>query len=271
MTFFGPPDMFIKDREIDRVHISVSFTYDKNYAEWLAEQWMDVAPVEISGPAYGIESDVFIPGIYLDKSYIITSRGCINRCWFCNVWKREKGIKELPITDGWILQDDNILGCSENHIRDVFSMFIERNYRPNLRGIEAKLLKDWHIDLFVKSRVSQIWCANDEQGDLEPLIEAGKKLRSAGFNKSVMCCYCLIGYPKDTMIEAEKRLKNTYYAGFMPFAMLWKNENGDEDKEWRKMQRLWARPTIIESRMKEAHPCAEKPPQDTNEAVGTDV
>ena len=37
----------------------------------------------------------------------------------------------------------------------------------------------------------------------------------------------------------------------MPFAMLYKNEKGEEDPTWRKFQRLWNRPAIIVSRNKE--------------------
>jgi hypothetical protein len=44
------PDLF---DEADEVHVSVSFTYDKDYAERLAEEWRYVAPVKIGGVAYG--------------------------------------------------------------------------------------------------------------------------------------------------------------------------------------------------------------------------
>ena len=46
---FRPPDAAA---EADEVHISVAFTYDKMFADHLAEQWKHVAPVKLGGPAY---------------------------------------------------------------------------------------------------------------------------------------------------------------------------------------------------------------------------
>jgi hypothetical protein len=48
LAYFGPPD---RVAEADEVHVSVTFTYDKAFAEHLAEQWKHVAPVKIGGGA----------------------------------------------------------------------------------------------------------------------------------------------------------------------------------------------------------------------------
>ena len=96
--------------EADEVHISVAFTWDMPYAEWLAAQWAPVAPVKMGGPAFNEPGGDFVPGMYMKRGYVITSRGCPNRCWFCAVPKREGGqLRELPVTDGWIVTDDNLL------------------------------------------------------------------------------------------------------------------------------------------------------------------
>jgi hypothetical protein len=60
----------------------------------------------------------------------------------------------------------------------------------------------------------------------------------------------LIGSPKDSIQAAEKRLIETWTAGFMPMAMLWKNRKGEVREDWKKFQRVWARPAIIKARMK---------------------
>jgi len=86
LAFVGDPTMFA---EADKVHISVTFTWDLPEAERLEKQWRHIAPVEIGGPATGQQGEDFIPGMYLKSGYVITSRGCPNRCWFCGVWKRE--------------------------------------------------------------------------------------------------------------------------------------------------------------------------------------
>ena len=63
--------------EVDEVHISVTFTWDRQRAEELEKQWRDVGvPVKIGGPAYGDRmSPDFVPGRYLKQGYTFTSRG----------------------------------------------------------------------------------------------------------------------------------------------------------------------------------------------------
>jgi hypothetical protein len=61
--------------EADEIHISVTFTEDLQRAEWLAGQWKKVAPVKIGGPATGEPGGDFVPGMYLKKGAVITSRG----------------------------------------------------------------------------------------------------------------------------------------------------------------------------------------------------
>ena len=60
--------------------------------------------------------------------------------------------------------------------------------------------------------------AYDTPDDYEPLIAAGRLLRSEGVTQTShrAACYVLIGYPGDTMDAAEKRLLDTYRAGFGP-------------------------------------------------------
>ena len=244
LAFSGPPDLFTP--EVDEVHISVTFTWDKPKAEWLAEQWEHIAPVIVDGPAYRNLDLDFVPGRYMGNGYVITSRGCPQRCWFCDVWKKHPEVHELPIYDGWMLQDDNILACSESHVRAVFAMLKRQPHRPQFYGgLEPSFLQDWHVDLFAWLKPKQMFFAYDTPDDLEPLIVAGAKLREAGFSRHQMRCYVLIGWPKDSMDEAENRLHRTLDLGFFPFAMLWKNERGDTDPAWRTFQRGWARPASI--------------------------
>ncbi len=84
LVFFGGPPPNI---EVDEIHISATFTYDKEKVDILAESWSNIAPVMIDGPAYDNPGSEFIPGKYIKKGYVITSRGCNNNCWFCSVPK----------------------------------------------------------------------------------------------------------------------------------------------------------------------------------------
>ena len=241
--------------EADEVHISVTFTWDIFLAEQLAEEWRHVAPVTIGGPAMGTRGSNFVPGMYVKKGYVITSRGCPNKCWFCSVWRREgRKIRELPITEGYNLLDDNILACSDNHIRQVFKMLQagKKKYKKSIEftgGLEAARLKLWHVDLLRELRPKQMFFAYDTPDDLESLRCAGKMLLDAGWTTAshTLRAYVLCGYPHDTLDAAEKRMHETVDAGFVPMAMLYRDKAGAHDLVWKRWQRQWARPAIISS------------------------
>lgn len=249
-----PPPLFLQ--EVDEVHICVVFTYDLPVAERLQRQWEAVGvPVKMGGPAFDQPSGEFIPGLYVKQGITITSRGCPNHCWFCRVPIREKGLRELEIKDGWNIFDDNILSCSEDHIRKVFAMLKRQPERPCFTGgLEAKLLKPWHCELLRAVGTKHMYFAYDTADDLDPLQQAGKMLQDSGFTiaSHAMKCYVLIGYPGDTFRKAEKRLKETMTAGFMPFAMLYRDDGGEVSPEWRRFQREWLQPKIVGQKMKEA-------------------
>ena len=81
LAFYGLPNN--RDIEVDEVHVSVTFSYDKKAGEFLAEQWQKAGyNVKISGPAYNKLTYHFEPGMYLKRGFVITSRGCDNNCWF---------------------------------------------------------------------------------------------------------------------------------------------------------------------------------------------
>ena len=251
LAYTDVPDMFVP--KVDAVHVSVSFSWDLPRAEWLARQWEHIAPVSIGGPATGMRGGDFEPGMYLKRGYVITSRGCPNRCWFCSVWKREgQGVRELPITDGWNVLDDNLLACSDTHIKAVFAMLKRQKERPEFTGgLEAARLQDWHIDLLADLKPKQIFFAYDTPDDFEPLVCAVRKLRDAGIGEKSkqVRVYVLIGYPKDTIESARRRLDSVLMIGAWPMAMLWRDEkNGSQSIEWRRIQREYSRPAIMHAR-----------------------
>ena len=252
LVFTKPPPKNLTD--IDEVHISVAFAFDKDKAEQLAEAWHKTGlPIKLGGPAYNSPSVDFVPGFYLRKGYVITSRGCNNKCWFCKVPDREGGLRELPITEGWMVCDDNLLACSEKHIRQVFDMLKTQPEKPVFTGgMEARLLKGWHVKLLREVKTKRIYFAYDTPDDLEPLIQAGKILRDGGISKASQTakCYVLIGYPNDTFEKAEKRLREAWQAGFFPYAMLYRDDTGEPAKEWKQFQRIWVRPQIVHSTLK---------------------
>lgn len=251
LAFIGlPPENFILPMGVREIHISVSFSYDLQQLEELEEQWGRYAPVRIGGPALGASGGDFIPGLYLKKGYTITSRGCPNKCWFCNVWRREPEVIELPIREGWIEQSDNLLACSQGHLERVFTMLKQQTEPVQLMGLEAARLTPWITDMLWYLRPKQMFFAYDTPDDLDPLIHAGELLRYADFTRSHLRCYVLIGYKGDTFDSAIFRINQVWKAGFMPFAMLWRNKTGETKEEWRRFQRSWTRPAAIRAQIK---------------------
>lgn len=187
------------------------------------------------------------------EGYVITSRGCHNYCWFCRVPKAQGPLIELPINEGHNICDDNFLLCSRAHKTAVFEMLKRQPIKPKFTGgLEAKILTPWDVEKLREVKPQTMYFAYDTPDDYEPLVEAGKMLRQEGFTfeSHVMSCYVLIGYPGDKFDEAESRLLDTIKAGFVPYAMLYKDKDGKEDREWRKFQRIWLRPEIVVARNK---------------------
>lgn len=259
---FGPPDLF---DEADEVHVSVTFTWDKPKAERLAEQWHRVAPVKIGGVAYGDRGADFIPGRYVKRGYVFTSRGCPRRCKFCSVWLRDPKPRLLPIQDGWNVLDDNLLACPRAHVEAVFDMLQRQPHRIEFTGgLEARSLKDYQVDLLasLSPRPSMFW-AYDPEDTFETLESAARRLDAAGLLNPASHrtrCYVLIGYTAcvsadgepDTFEKAETRLRDMVRLGFTPMAMLYRpegagSENWEPDPAWRAFQRQWVRPAIIHS------------------------
>ena len=249
LSWIGYPDLF---SEADQVLVSCTFSWDKPEAERMAEAWNRIAPTTLGGPAFDDPGGEFEPGKFLKTGYTITSRGCNNRCWFCYAWKRSGNIRELEIKDGWFVQDDNLLACSETHVRSVFAMLKRQPERAKFTGgIEAALIKDWHVELIADLKPTCIFFAYDTEDDYEPLVNAVKLFNKSNYHDSrQLMCYVLIGYPEDTFDLAEARLKSVYSLGVMPYAMLWRNDKGLQPLSWKQFQRFWVRPRIIRERMK---------------------
>lgn len=248
-VYCGKPDLFA---EAEEVHVSVTFTYDKPRAELLAEEWRHVAPTRIGGVAYGDRGEDFIPGRYIKRGYVFTSRGCPRRCWFCEVWRRDPKPRLLPIQDGWNVLDDNLLACPQSHIESVFEMLRRQKRRAEFSGgLDALALRDYHVDLLAGLRPRpNCFFAYDPGDSFETLEHAARRMIAAGFTARShrLRCYVLIGFPGDSLEAAEKRLNAMLRIGFTPMAMLWRPPNSKgTTSEWRSFQRQWARPAIIHS------------------------
>lgn len=255
LAFEGMPGL-MGFPEVDEIHVSVTFTCDRREAEEIAFQLELLGvPVKVGGPAYGSPPGDFTPGMYLKHGYTITSRGCPNHCRNCMVPRREGPLRELPIKDGWNILDNNLLACSEAHIRAVFDMLKRQPQRPLFTGgLETRqlLAKPWTAELLREAKPKRMYFAYDHAADLEPLQEAGKLLRAVGFTQAShrMACYVLIGQKGDSFSAAEKRLRQAWEAGFWPYAMLWRGEDWKVEPEWQRFYSDWRMPQMVAANLK---------------------
>lgn len=248
---FGAP---LKNDDADEIHISVSWTWDKPKAERLAEQWRRVSSrVFVGGPAYDDPGGEFTPGQYVKNGYVMTSRGCPNKCWFCYVPKREGTIRELRIHDGFNILDSNLLACSNGHIMRVFSMLSRQKEKPRFTGgLEAKRVTPEIARALRQLKPASAYFAYDTPDDYEPLREAWRMLQNEGETNSsrAWSCFVLIGYKNDTFEKAESRLRSVLHLGLMPMAMLFNRGIGrSNEKDWKKFQREWANRIIVGTKM----------------------
>lgn len=225
------------------VLISVTFTWHKPEGERLAAAWSQYYKnVRIGGPAYGDQGGEFTPGMFLKPGCTITSRGCPKTCGWCVVPNREGGIRELEIKPGWIVQDNNLLACSEGHIRRVFDMLGEqkRNIFFN-GGLDKHYLREWHRELFDSIRIGELWFACDTIADIPHLERAAKILE--GIPLESRRCYTMIGYDGETLADAQRRIERVLELDFMPFAQLYQpDERKVYSLEWRNLKQKWSRP-----------------------------
>jgi hypothetical protein len=260
LAYIGPPDLFAFMQEPDEIHVSVSFTWDRERAEILADAWCHVATVKIGGVGWNNDrGEEFVPGKYIKTGYTISSRGCPRRCWFCSVHKRDPDLRLQPVIhDGWNVLDDNLLACPRPHVEAVFAMLRrQKGHRIEFTGgLEALSLEDYQVGLLadLRPRPTMFW-AYDPGDAFETLESAAARLLAAGFTARShdLRCYVLIGIPHDTFETAEKRLRDMADLGFTPMAMLWRPSEPKELRwapgpEWKPFQRRWVRPAIIHAK-----------------------
>ena len=242
-AYFGPPEMFMPT--YDEVHISTIFTWDKDKALELKYQWEAVCPiVKVGGPAFDDPGGEFEPGLYLKPGVTITSRGCPCKHSYCFVPRREGKIRELAIKPGRIIQDNNLLACSKEHLNKVFAMLKGQKAIDFAGGFEAGRVTPWIVEQLRGLSVYQIWLAYDYAAAEKPLMRAVELLKPY-FRRDSLRCYVLIGFGDDTIEKAEVRLRRAWEIGTLPFPMLYKPK--EYAYEWHRFQNIWSRPAIVKS------------------------
>lgn len=250
-VFIGMPPFIIPEH--DEVHISCTFTWDREYCKELAYQWEGRTnkPIKLGGVAFGSPAEDFTQGLYLKKNIIFTTRGCNNNCPWCIVPKQEGRLKELEICQGNIIQDNNFLQASRLHKNKVFDMLKTQKQICFKGGLECDLIDDHFINNITSLRIKELWLACDTDSELPNFKKACAKLTKAGFNMNKIKCFAL-SYGKDMQAD-EYRCQEIYNAGAMPFMQLYRDfsdQKTEYSKDWNAFARMWQRPAAINAHMK---------------------
>lgn len=248
LAFVGDPPLWLPD--VDEIHVSVAFTWDCAEGERLAEAWGFHYPgrVKLGGPAYGSPSDTFTPGVYVRPGVVFTSRGCDRHCPWCLVPEREGPLRLLPITEGYIINDNNLAQCPTEHRQAVYQM-LARQPRAAIfaGGIDARLVTDEFAEELRSIRVSELFLAADTEQSLPTLRRATSRL--AFLTREKLRCFVMVAFGGETISAAEARLEAVWEAGAMPFCQLYQPPDRwiEYGADWRALRRTWSRPAAMKA------------------------
>jgi hypothetical protein len=89
-----------------------------------------------------------------------------------------------------------------------------------------------------KLRPKEIFFGCDDHAKYHHLREAVKLFKEADyFSHNTLRAYVLIGYPRDTFDDAERRLRRVKDLGVCPMAMLYRDMSGSiiqPEKDWKR-------------------------------------
>jgi hypothetical protein len=249
LVFIGEPPIIGQPPDLP-VFVSCVFTWDIPECERIYRSWKSkYSYVQLGGPAFEDPGGIFTPGRFIKNDVVFTSRGCPKDCPWCFAWRREgQNIRELPVTDGYIIQDNNILACSMPHILKVFNMLSQQKHAAVFQGgLDAELLTEQHADLLETIRIDRMFFSYDHMGNTYHLEKVAELL--SNYNRDKKRCYVLCGYYKeDTPFKAEKRMLKMWDLGFMPFSMYYRNDDMrmlPKTKDWQDLTRIFSRPAIM--------------------------
>lgn len=239
-AFVGDPPLIRPPA--DEVHISVAFTWDIEIAKRLAGAWSQYYPVRLGGPAFNSRCNGFMPGLYMKEGITFTSRGCNNRCPWCLVPEREGKLTEIRgFAAGNIIQDNNLLQCSREHIERVFEMLRQQHRIQFTGGLDASLISDDIAEKLRSVWVRQLFLACDTDAGITPLERAVRRLKMP---RDKLRCYVLLGFNGEAIEQGVERLQAVWDIGCMPFAQLYQPPDHyiEYSKEVKHIAREWSRP-----------------------------
>lgn len=181
-------------RKYDKVYCSSIFTFTPK----------DIVPKDAicGGTGFDLttklphEIDIVQPHINLG----FTLRGCINKCPFCIVWRKEPDLcREATLLDIWdgiaklvTLLDNNALADLEWF---YFNCELAIKYKITLdwnQGLDHRLLESETVDLIKRTPHKELRFAFDNPNSIDTVDNSIRLLQSKGINRCLW--YVLVGF-----------------------------------------------------------------------------
>jgi radical SAM superfamily enzyme YgiQ (UPF0313 family) len=215
----------------DKVYKSKIFTFTPD--NQIAVQSDEIIK---GGTGYKMYNELFCDSIEPDYSlypqfphaYGFLTRGCIRRCAWCVVPKKEGGIRPYrdieTVLQGRktaILMDNNVL-ASEHGLRQL-EKIIDMGCKVDFnQGLDSRLVTDEVAKMLSKIKwIRFIRFACDTTSAVEPLLKAVEKLNRYGVKNYRIFVYMLV---KDVS-EANERCKILKKLGVNPFAQTFRDDD----------------------------------------------
>ena len=212
----------------DKVYMSKVFTFTEDY-----EYFIDADEIERGGTGYKLydknlpeEVDKCFPdySIYPQYDFAIgfLTRGCIRKCPWCVVPKKEGELKPYcnwqnirrTDTNKIVFMDNNVL-ASEYGIEQIRSMIGQDVKIDFNQGLDARLITDDIAEMLSQVKwIRHIRLACDTSAMIPIVTEAVQRLGKYGVKPYRIFVYALI----QDVEEAHERIKALYKLGVEPFA-----------------------------------------------------
>ena len=238
----------------DRVYKSKVFTFtpDDSHALMCEE-------IVKGGTGYRMYGDLFCDDTEPDytiypnirHAYGFLTRGCIRRCHFCIVPKKEGSIRPyrdietvLQGRKSAILMDNNVL-ASEHGIRQL-KKIADMGYKVDFnQGLDSRLVTEEIAKLLSKIKwIKYIRFSCDSTEMIDPLIKAIGKLNKYGISNYRIFVYLLV----TDVADANERCRILKQLGVIPFAQPYRDEyNTPRTEEQKRFARYVNRREIFKS------------------------
>lgn len=234
--------------EYDRVYMAKVFTFSEdNHDVWNCEVIRGGTGYDIEGKlpedVDAMQPDYSLYGIE-GLSYGFLTRGCVNKCPWCIVPRKEGAVSAYRDIDevangnrDVVLMDNNVL-ASEYGLAQL-DKIVERGLRVDFnQGLDARLIDDRVAEKLAKIKwLKYIRLACDKKGQVPHILKAHELLAKYGYKKEIFC-YFLIDEWDDVWVRLEVLRQ---YRWFSPHGQPYRDFNNPNQviPQWQKDLARW--------------------------------